>query len=210
MGIVILLLALTHDQLAEVYEPGLGRLVGPRSRAKVPETAQAGWEWAADNDAFSSWSPVRFTAMLAVLAGAPGCRFVTAPDVVGDHAATLRQFSEWAPAIRAHGLPVAFVAQDGVTPAAVPWGEIDALFIGGSTPFKLGPEAATVAREAHRRGLWLHMGRVNSLRRMLYARSLECHSVDGTSFARWNHAHLDAGRRRRAAATAQLHLEVAE
>ncbi len=41
------------------------------------------------------------------------------------------------------------------------WHRLDALFVGGSTYFKLGPTAAGLVREAKRRGLWTHMGRVN-------------------------------------------------
>ena len=62
-----------------------------------------------------------------------------------------------------------------------PWDDFDALFIGGSTSWKLGPGAAAVAYDAKLRGKWVHMGRVNSLRRMRYAESIGCDSADGTT-----------------------------
>jgi hypothetical protein len=58
-----------------------------------------------------------------------------------------------------------------------------ALFIGGSTEWKLGAEARALAALAKNRGLWVHMGRVNSLRRLRYAADIGCDSVDGTYLA---------------------------
>jgi hypothetical protein len=55
--------------------------------------------------------------------------------------------------------------------------------IGGTTSWKLGPAAAALAAQARRRGLWVHMGRVNSLRRLRYAAAIGCQSVDGTFLA---------------------------
>ena len=55
--------------------------------------------------------------------------------------------------------------------------------IGGTTSWKLGPAAAGLAAQARRRGLWVHLGRVNSLRRLRYAQAIGCHSVDGTFLA---------------------------
>jgi len=60
------------------------------------------------------------------------CRFATAPDVVGDAAATLVRSRPWLPKIRALGVPAAFVAQNGIEHTVVPWNEFDVLFIGGT------------------------------------------------------------------------------
>jgi hypothetical protein len=77
------------------------------------------------------------------------------------------------------------VAQDGCTdqPHLIPWGEFDVLFLGGTDDFKLGRDAAAVSGEANSRGVPIHMGRVNSLRRLRIASSLDCASVDGTYLA---------------------------
>ena len=54
------------------------------------------------------------------------------------------------------------------------------LFIGGTDEFKLGPDAEAIGREAKDRGKWLHMGRVNSIKRLRIAKRMGCDSVDGT------------------------------
>lgn len=56
----------------------------------------------------------------------------------------------------------------------------DALFIGGSTEYKLGPETAEFIRWAKSVGLWVHVGRVNSLKRFAYFQLLGADSCDGT------------------------------
>jgi hypothetical protein len=72
-------------------------------------------------------------------------------------------------------------------------GATDALFIGASTEWKLGPSAEALVAQAKDRGKWVHMGRVNSHRRIRYAASIGCDSVDGTKWVRWRDAYLDSG-----------------
>src|SRR6266508_1220165 len=81
------------------------------------------------------------------------------------------------------GYPVALVAQDGLEHLTVPWHSFDVLFIGGGTAWKLGPAAADLAAQARAHGRRVHCGRVNSLRRLRYAASIGCDSVDGTFLA---------------------------
>ena len=100
-------------------------------------------------------------------------------------AATLARFVVWEPLLREVGLPIALVGQDGAESLELPWGRFDALFLGGSTEWKLGPHAAALAREAKRRGLWVHMGRCNTRKRFRHAFALGCDSVDGSGFSRW-------------------------
>lgn len=176
--------------------PHLGRLVQPKDCAQVARTHEQGYPWAADNDAFNGWdeaAELRYVRMLEVITDVPGCRFVTLPDVVGDAAATAMFCEHYLPHLRERRLPVALVAQDGVGDQVVPWEEIDALFIGGTTDFKMGDEAAEVAREAKRRDKWLHMGRVNSQKRVAYAASLGCDSFDGSGFSKWSKTWLHKG-----------------
>jgi hypothetical protein len=108
------------------------------------------------------------------------CRFATAPDVVGDAAATLVRSVPWLAKIRGLGIPAAFVAQDGLESLTVPWDEFDVLFIGGTTGWKLGRHARELVREAKARAKQVHMGRVNSLTRLRYAEAIGCDSADGT------------------------------
>lgn len=152
-----------------------------RSFGSIAATARAGIPWAADNDAYGGFGDdeaARFERMLAAIARLPGCLFVTAPDVVGDAAATARHFEIWAPRMARYGVPIAYVLQDGATSA--PWDRIAAVFVGGTDRFKLSPDAAALVDEAKRRGKWAHLGRVNSRKRTLYAKAIGCDSIDGT------------------------------
>jgi hypothetical protein len=164
-----------HEGRSEV-----GHLLCPRSRNAV-------WSerWAADNAAFSRFDEAAYVRMLDDIRGVPGCLFVTVPDVVGDHAATLALWQTWQPQLAQRGLPAAFVLQDGCGPDDVPWQSCDAVFVGGSTDYKLGSEARACVAEAKRRGVWTHMGRVNTQARLRYAQHIGCDSVDGSGFARF-------------------------
>jgi hypothetical protein len=142
-----------------------------------------GVTWCADNGCFNdtTFDEDRWFKWLQDNANdASHCLFATAPDVLGDHAATLLRSRPWLPRIRELGYRVAFVAQDTATVASMPWGEFDVLFIGGTTKYKLGPEARSLARYAKEAGMWVHMGRVSSLKRCRYAEAIGCDSVDGT------------------------------
>jgi len=95
--------------------------------------------------------------------------------------------------IRALGFPVALVGQDGLQMADVPWDDLDAFFIGGSTEWKLSREAATLAAYAKSKGKWVHMGRVNSRKRIHYAERIGCDSIDGTAFSKWSNVFIPKG-----------------
>lgn len=138
--------------------------------------------WIADNGCFSErWDAGRWWRWLeANAAGAATCRFAAAPDVVGDARATCRRSTPWLERIRGLGYPVALVAQDGLEDLVVPWSGIDALFVGGSTAWKIGRQARGLVAQGKDRGKWVHMGRVNSRRRWRYAEAIGCDSVDGT------------------------------
>lgn len=138
--------------------------------------------WCADNGCFGkNFDQDRWWSWLQRhTADADSCLFATAPDVVGDHTATLERSRPWLPKIRALGYKAAFVAQDGATVDTVPWPEFDVLFIGGTTEFKLGDTARELAAHAKTLGMWVHMGRVNSAKRFRYAESIGCDSADGT------------------------------
>jgi hypothetical protein len=167
--------------------PNLGVLSSPRRFYTV---GLEGWRWAADNDAFGAWDAARYRAMLDGIHGLPGCLFVTSPDVVGDGARTLDLFDEWYDELVPCWQPVALVAQDGMAVDQVPWRRIDALFVGGTSEFKMGDQARRLVREAQRRGLWTHMGRVNGHQRLRYAKAIGCDSVDGTSFSWFRDTYL--------------------
>lgn len=101
------------------------------------------------------------------------------PDVVGNAEETINLFPKYSQRIRNVGYKVAFVAQDGQENLPFP-DEIDALFIGGSTKWKLGIGAEKCIKRAKEKGLWVHVGRVNTKKRMKHFSLLNVNSVDGT------------------------------
>jgi hypothetical protein len=111
------------------------------------------------------------------------CLFATAPDVVGDAAATIERSAPMLPRIRALGYPAALVAQDGLEALDVPWDAFDCLMIGGTTGWKLSDHAIRLMAEAKARGKWVHVGRVNSKRRYQWCHSHGADSADGTFVA---------------------------
>lgn len=167
--------AMRAGTIGQMRQPGAGNVHIPN----VP--------WAADNGCFADdWQPGRWWTWLLAQPRA-GCLFAVCPDVVGDAAATRRRWDAWAPDIRAAGYRAAYVAQDGSDTVPPPWGAFDVLFIGGTTGFKLGP----VARElAARSPVPVHMGRVNSERRIRYAAAIGCATADGTYLTFGPHTNL--------------------
>lgn len=160
----------------------LGHIATPASGHRL----QAGVAWCADNGAYTCRYPgdERYLTWLSARAAhGPRCAFATAPDVVSDAAATLTRSAPMLARIRALGYPAALVAQDDLERHRIPWDAFDVLFLGGSTAWKLGPAAADLAAQARARKLDVHMGRVNSRRRLRYAVSIGCQSVDGTYLA---------------------------
>jgi hypothetical protein len=112
------------------------------------------------------------------------CRFVCCPDVVGSAIRTLEIFECWR-----HNLsdwPVALVAQDGQESLPIPWRQIQAVFIGGSTAWKDGPHAASIVRAAKILGKWVHVGRINTPGRFEKFEALGADSMDGSGLARFS------------------------
>ena len=140
------------------------------------------WDVIAENGCFSGrWT---FEHWLDWLLGRPRTiRFAVAPDIFDPtgapcHEPTLERWQMFGPLIERHGFVPAFVAQVGCTPSNLP--DAPVVFLGGTTEWKIGALGAAVAAEAKRRGVWCHMGRVNSRRRFDIARSFGCDSCDGT------------------------------
>jgi len=141
--------------------------------------------WAADNGCFAAGEGFRLQFFETFLESLDEyrstCLFAVAPDVLGDAAATLKRSVPILARIRnSFGYRAAFVAQDGQENLPVPWDDFDALFVGGTTAWKLSEPAYALAAEASARGKWTHMGRVNSERRLRAAQAAGFDSVDGT------------------------------
>lgn len=175
--------SVTQERLSSMIAAGFGLMLTPAISYR-PTIAQEVKCWAADNGCFSQ--PERFDLasycdwLERMSAARSTCLFATAPDVLGNAAATLERSAPVLPVLREMGYPAALVAQDGLESLSVPWGAFDVFFLGGSTHWKLSLAAAELAREAKRRGKQTHMGRVNTRKRIVYAAQLDCNSVDGT------------------------------
>lgn len=142
--------------------------------------------FAMDNGAFSRFEVGGFLKMLAKHEPRKDlCRFVAAPDVVGCARRTIECFKHWQP--RLVKWPVAFVCQDGQENLDIPWENCSAIFIGGSTEWKLGRHAAAIVKASKVIGKWCHIGRINTPGRFEYFDELGADSCDGTGLARYSH-----------------------
>ncbi|MDA8287768.1 MAG: hypothetical protein M0014_04795 [Actinomycetota bacterium] len=165
---------------------GVGLLIQPNSYA--PHKTAPFVRWAADNGCFppdDHWSPTKWLRMLGEIDALDEetktrCLFVLVPDMPFDHAETCHRWERWSPVAYAFGLPLAFAIQDGATLRNVPWGEFDVAFLAGTTEWKMSEEAYSLAAAARDRGKWVHMGRVNSWKRLDWASTIGCDSSDGT------------------------------
>lgn len=182
-----------------LYREHIGHLWTPATGNCLIRQAATGLPWACDNAAFGhQWDSERFQK--AILFKVHNCPvrplFVPVPDVVGDSRATLDLFHIWQPIMRAAGLPLAFVLQDGSENQQLPWHLFDTVFIGGSRKYLSGQwgrgpfiewkesaAAADLIREAKRRGKRVHAGRVNGLKRLRHFFDLGVDTADGSSLS---------------------------
>lgn len=142
-------------------------------------------KFAVDNGTFAGFRAGEFKALLLREKDAVNlCRFVAVPDVVGSARRTLEVFHHWK--LKLTNWPLALVAQDGIEDLDIPWEHIAAIFIGGTTGFKLSKAAQDVVRAAKAMGKWAHAGRVNSPARFEYFDELGTDSIDGTGLSQYS------------------------
>ena len=135
--------------------------------------------FAIDNGAFARFEPDKFRRLLCRCEPArERCLFVATPDVVGSARRTLEMFDIWNPKLEYW--PRALVAQDGIEDLPIPWDQIAAVFIGGSTAWKESSAAADVVRAARIAELHVHVGRVNTIKRFTWFDDLGADTCDGT------------------------------
>jgi hypothetical protein len=159
--------------LGHLYSPGGYR--DPRGLA-----------FAIDNGAFPAWvkgQPWDGDAFLGlcdrVAAAGLTPLWVLVPDVVASRPGTLDRWREWAPRLRkVYAWPLAFAVQDGMTPADVP-SDASVVFVGGSTRWKWGNVAKFASLFPR-----VHVGRVNTERRLWQCWRLGVESVDGSGWFR--------------------------
>ena len=165
-----------------LLDNNVGLLLTHLSQRNLPKDEN--WIWAADNACFASkWESSAWLRWLEKMPNPNQALFATVPDAVGDHSKTLEMWPKWFKQVKDLGFKPAFILQNGCTIDEVPWDECDAVFIGGTTEWKISSQSQAICQEAKKRSKWVHMGRVNSFRRMTIARDFGCDSVDGTYLA---------------------------
>ena len=165
------------------YPNRVGWLVGPST---VSQKKYFPWlTYACDNDAWGSfssgreWDVCAFWGMLEFIKNQDhNPLWLAVPDVVADKDATLQNWKKYAPRCRDYGHQLAFVAQDGMTPADIPT-SADIVFMGGTYSWKW----RNLERfcEGFPR---VHVGRVNTLQKVRRAQELGAESCDGTGWFR--------------------------
>ena len=171
-----------------------GRYVGRIGNLYAPGGQRGPWSflpYSLDNGAYSAflakteWQPDAWIKLLewAKLSGRDPL-WTLVPDVVGDRLGTLRAWEKWAPVTASYGWPLAFAVQDGMVPSDVP-AEASVIFVGGSTAWKW----RTVS-------MWcenfpsVHVGRVNTYRRLWQCHDAGAKFCDGTGWMRGDQKQL--------------------
>jgi hypothetical protein len=181
-----MIVMLDTSEALDICEVELGckceQLLTPLTRRKRQRQLD---NYAIDNGAFANFEPNGFRSLLAKHTDNKKlCRFVAAPDVVGSAIRTREVFGYWY--ARLGGWPVAYVAQDGQENIEIPWHDIAAIFIGGTTAFKMGIHTIEIIKAAKAMEKWIHVGRVNTPGRYEYFEMLGVNSIDGTGLSRYS------------------------
>ncbi len=172
-------------RLFGAYPHRMAHLIGADDKRNPPTH-----RYAIDNGIFGAasnkreWSPEPFFGLLETIAQWIPPMWVVVPDAIGDKAETLRRWEKYAPTCRLFDVPLAFAAQDGMTPADVPQ-DADVVFIGGSTEWKWRNVRAFTA--VHPR---VHVGRVNTYRLLWMADKAGAESCDGTGWFRGDQTQI--------------------
>ncbi len=172
-----------------------GRFPGHLGHLYSPGSQRGPYQWlpyALDNGRFPAWSAGKtwdeagYIKMLewAKNSGQPPL-WALVPDVVTNREATLREWEKWSPVLREYGWPLAFAAQDGMTPADVP-ADASVVFIGGSTEWKW-----SYAWQFCEKFSRVHIGRVNTYGKLRHCQKIGAESCDGTGWTRGNQRQLD-------------------
>ena len=169
------------DQCAAEIGAPVGQLLTPLTRYHLRAE-----KFAIDNGGFKQLKIKElFSLMKREEHNRERCLFVSAPDVVCSARRTLELFHHFKGQFK--GWKLALVCQDGQESLPMPWDEIDAIFIGGSTIWKCSIHVEHLIRTAKALGKWVHAGRVNDPLRFKHFEELEADSCDGTGLARYTH-----------------------
>lgn len=155
-----------------------------------------GIKWALDNGCYTEFNETKWLKMAREGLHDPDCLWITMPDEVGCHRVTLELFIKYTKILRKltnvqTKFKAAFVIQDGCHPSDIPWGNISAVFLGGTTKFKYSALAWRILEKAKKLNKWVHIGRVNTKGRLVYFHDI-ADSVDGSGLAKYTNMLDDA------------------
>jgi len=184
--------------LAGLRAAGWGIMVSAKGRNGSNGFAR----WAFDNGAWWAYANGEAFDERAFLRGyaryAAGADFAVLPDIVAGGRRSLEFSLAWRARLGAPVCPLMLAVQDGIAPAdvAAVVGPELGVFVGGSTEWKERTLAGwgRLARECAAR---LHVGRVNTARRIHLCMAAGADSFDGSSASRYavNLSLLDNARR---------------
>jgi hypothetical protein len=161
--------------LAGAYPGKIGMLISSNGKSNKPPFYMP---YAIDNGCFTGFEEDKFFIMIREFRLLHAPLWVVCPDMVGDHEATLDLWNRYSAKIKSYGYKTAFACQDDCEPQNVPT-DADVCFVGGSTEWKLSNahKFKSVAK-------WLHIGRVSTGNRLIWAKQCGADSVDGTGYFR--------------------------
>lgn len=161
----------------------VGQLLTPLTRYRLRDPSRP---WAIDNGGFAQLDvPGLLSLLKREEHHRDNCLFVACPDIVGSAQRTLELFDLFRPKLE--GWATALVCQDGQESLPIPWADIAAVFIGGSTNWKCSVHVERIIKTAKLFGKWVHVGRVNDPARFRHFEELGADSCDGTGLARYTH-----------------------
>ena len=172
----------TKRNLAAAEEAGWGILVSAAGEWRDEGFDLIGadngqWE---ERDKPGPFKEDRFLAFLDWLGDR--ARFLVLPDIVRGGLASLELTLTWLERLRGHPSMLLIAVQDGMTPAMIaPFlGPRVGIFVGGGDPWKEEslPGWGELARQC---GCYLHVGRVNTARRIFLCAFVLANSFDGSS-----------------------------
>ena len=140
-------------------------------------------DYGLDNGAFTYFHKDRFIKMASKATWDDFCLWIAMPDYPYCGYSTSVLFHHWKSIIPRKR---AFVLQNGIFECRelIPWDDIVCVFVGGDDDFKESKQAVELAIEANERGKWVHVGRVNTVRRLDFWEPY-ADSVDGSGIARF-------------------------
>ena len=159
-------------------------------RTPLTRYQYAGVPYGLDNGCFKSFDEQSWNTLIRE-AEENHPLFITAPDLVGSAQRTIELFHVFKRKL--HGLPIALVLQDGIESVTIPWDEISGgVFVGGTDAFKTSRECLNTLKTAGMLKKYIHIGRVNSARRIQDFVQAEkdygfkVDSIDGSGMSRFD------------------------